>query len=75
MGVVEDLADALAQDALQAAKDLGDDSILAKIGDVLGASSATTQEAYNTAVRVRLAERRAREYLREATKLLPSNSE
>ena len=42
MSVVEDLADQLAQDALAAADKLGDDTILKKIGDALGASSATT---------------------------------
>jgi len=74
MGVVEDLADQLAQDALEAAAKLDDDTILAKIGDVLGASSATTHEAYSTAIRVRLAERRAREFLQDALKKAPPSA-
>ena len=71
MSVVEDLADQLAQDALDAAATLGDDTILKKIGDALGASSATTQEAYNTAIRVRLSERRGRQVMIDALNSAP----
>lgn len=65
MGVIEDLADALARDVIAAAEELGDEQLIAEIGSVLGASSPTTQEAYMTSVRVRLAERRARRVLAE----------
>jgi cytochrome P450 len=60
MGVAEDLADALARDVIAAADELGDERLITEISTVLGASSPTTQEAYMTAIRVRLAERRAR---------------
>ncbi len=63
MGTTEDLADALARDAIAAAARLGDETLIDDIGRALGASSTTTQEAYNTAVRVRLAEQRARQML------------
>ncbi len=59
MSVLEDLADALARDVIQAAQDV-DEDLIAEIGKVIGASSTTTQEAYMTAVRVRLSEQRAR---------------
>ncbi|EPX86201.1 hypothetical protein ruthe_01011 [Rubellimicrobium thermophilum DSM 16684] len=65
MGVIEDLADALARDVIAAAEELGDEQLIAEIGSVLGASSPTTQEAFMTSVRVRLAERRARRVLAE----------
>ncbi len=65
MSVLEDLADALARDVIQAAHDLGDEGLIAEIGKVIGASSTTTQEAYMTAVRVRLSEQRARLALAE----------
>ncbi len=65
MSVLEELADALARDVIQAAQDLGDEEIIAEIGRVIGASSTTTQEAYMTAVRVRLSEQRARRALAE----------
>ncbi len=67
MGIVEDLADGLARDALDAAEANQDEKIIAQVSEILGASSQTAQEAYLTAVRVRRAERRAREYLRQYT--------
>lgn len=63
MSVTEDLADALARDALAAAEKLGDDKIVRLVGDQLGASSSTMQEAYLTAIRIRTAEKRARLFL------------
>ncbi|WP_420567309.1 hypothetical protein [Thalassovita sp.] len=63
MGITEDLADALAKDAIEAAETLGDETLIDQIGKSLGDSSTTTQEAFLTAVRVRLAERRARQML------------
>lgn len=63
MAVLDDLADALARDAIAAADKLGDDAIVRLVGDQLGASSSTMQEAYLTSVRIRLAEKRARQFL------------
>jgi hypothetical protein len=63
MGVTEDLADALAKDAIEAAETLGDELLIDQIAKSLGDSSTTTQEAFLTAVRVRQAEKRARRFL------------
>ncbi|MHC0053906.1 hypothetical protein [Actibacterium sp. D379-3] len=63
MGVVEDLADALAKDAIEAAEKLGDDNLIRDLSDVLEAASTTTQEAFMTAIRVRLAAARGRKFL------------
>ena len=63
MGITEDLADALARDVIEAADTLGDDKLIAEVAQVIGAASQTTQEAFMTAVRVRLSEKRAREFL------------
>ena len=63
MGVGEDLADALARDVLEAQGELGDDRFFEKVARVLGDLSPTTQDAFMTAVRVRLAEKRGREFL------------
>ncbi|SMX34808.1 hypothetical protein [Actibacterium lipolyticum] len=63
MGVVEDLADALAKDAIEAAEKLGDEKLITEVAKVLGNSSTTTEEAYLTSIRVRLAEARARKFL------------
>lgn len=66
MGVVEDLADALARDVLAAQDELGDDRLFERVAKALGDLSSTTQEAFLTAIRVRLAERRGRELLAAA---------
>ncbi|AJE47057.1 hypothetical protein [Celeribacter indicus] len=63
MGVMEELADALAKDTIAALDLVGDDQLIQDVARVLGASSVTTQEAFMTAARVRLAEKRARDYL------------
>ncbi|TYB90338.1 hypothetical protein [Oceaniovalibus sp. ACAM 378] len=63
MQLLEDLADELAVEALAAANSSGDEKIVDQVGEVLGASSQTLQEAYLTAVRVRRAETRARALL------------
>ncbi len=59
MGVLEDMADALARDALALERD-EDDPLVNDIAKTIGSSSQTLEEAYLTAVRVRRAEKRAR---------------
>ena len=66
MGVAEDLGDALARDVLAALDELGDERFFDKIGKILGDASPTMQEAFMTAVKVRLAERRGRAFLNQA---------
>ncbi|MCG7492195.1 hypothetical protein [Thalassobius sp. Cn5-15] len=68
MTVAEDLADALAKDTIEAAEAMGDDRLIEEVSKQLGASSQTTQEAFMTAVRVRLAEKRARGFLQDKLK-------
>jgi len=65
MSVIDDLADALAKDAIVLANQLGDDDIIYKTAKILSATSSTMEEAYMTWIRVRLAERRARMFLSE----------
>jgi hypothetical protein len=65
MGIIEDLADRLAEDTLNAADQIGDDKLVDAISAALGVSSPTVQEAFMTSVRVRTAERRARRLLEE----------
>jgi hypothetical protein len=66
MSFVEDLGDGLAVSTLEAMETIEDDRFYEKVARVVGASSPTLQEAYLTAIRVRLAERRAREFLSKA---------
>ncbi len=66
MPVLQDLADQLAEDVLAAETELGDDRFYEKVSTVLMAASPTFQEAYITAIRVRLAERRGRAFMEKA---------
>ncbi|RVT85841.1 hypothetical protein DXV76_08855 [Rhodobacteraceae bacterium CCMM004] len=63
MSILERLADELAQEALAKAEALDDEGIVQRVGEVIGASSTTMEEAFLTAVRVRRAEARARQLL------------
>ena len=66
MSTLQDMADKLADDVLAAEAELGDDRFYEKVAKVLMAASPTFQEAYMTSIRVRLAERRGREFLNQA---------
>jgi hypothetical protein len=68
MRLIEELADALARDVLEQQDFLGDDRFHDKVARVIGAASPTLQEAFTTAVRIRLAERRGRAFLEAAVK-------
>ncbi|SLN41654.1 hypothetical protein AQS8620_01615 [Aquimixticola soesokkakensis] len=63
MSATNDLADALARDTIEAMAETGDDQLVAEVARVIGATSTTTQEAFLTAARVRMAEQRGRAFL------------
>lgn len=65
MSVVDDLADKLARDTIKAMDALGDENLPDQVANVLGASSPSSEEIFRAAVRIRLAERRARIFLTE----------
>ncbi|MFX0544339.1 hypothetical protein ACEWPL_002200 [Roseovarius sp. S1116L3] len=68
MGVTEDLADQLAQDALKAEEVTGDERIVDDLATMMGATSQTAEEAFLTAVRVRRANAKARKMLADRVK-------
>lgn len=57
------MVDKLAVDVLGAMVKLDDDQLPEQIAQVIGASSPTTEELFRTAIRVRMAEERARKAL------------
>lgn len=65
MSYTEDTAQDLAALALAEQKLTGDEKIVDRIGEILGASSQSLEEAYLTAIRVRRAEARVRALLAE----------
>ena len=65
MSYYADLIDKLAVDVLKAAEELDDDRLAETIAQSIGASSPTTEELFRTAVRIRMAEARARRMLED----------
>jgi hypothetical protein len=65
VGTVEDLADALAKETLEAADEFNDPNLVDQVSGVILAQSQTLQEAFMTAVRVRISERAARAFLQK----------
>ena len=63
MGTIEDLAAKLAEDTLDVMDNTGADRLFTEIAGVLAASSQSLEEAFLTEIRVRIAERAAREFL------------
>jgi hypothetical protein len=63
MALTEDMADEIAQLALADELRTGDEGIIQQVADILGSSSQTLQEAFLTSIRVRRAEKRARDML------------
>ena len=66
MSLVEDLAAKLAMDVCNSLDDLGDDRFYDKVSKVLLDASPTMQEAFLTAFRVRIAEKRGRAFIEAA---------
>ena len=60
---IQELADGLARDVLTSSKELEDPFFYEQVSKVIGASSPTLQEAFMTSIRIRLAERRGRDFL------------
>ena len=58
MALVDELAENLAERALTASKEQQDRTIIEKVSKALGDSSQTMQEAFLTAVRLRMAAER-----------------
>jgi len=64
---VTQMANKLAEECLAVQKETGEDRLFMEVGNVLGASSQTLEEAFLTAIRTRMAEQKGRAFL--ATKL------
>ncbi len=66
--VVTEMANQLAEECLAVQGELGDDRLFMQVGDVLGASSQTLEEAFLTAVRTRMANDAGRRFLAQKLK-------
>ena len=63
--ILFDVADELAQKALEIFEKTGDEDIFDEVTKIIGTSSQTLEEAFKTSVRVRRAEKRALTMLAE----------
>jgi hypothetical protein len=75
MGVLEDLADGLAKDTIEEAHRLGKEQLITEVAKQLGATSTTMEEAYLTSIRMRLAEKRARQFLEDRVRQVESRDD
>jgi hypothetical protein len=60
---VTEVANKLAVECLAAQKEVCEDRLFMKVGEVVGASSQTVEEAFLTAIRTRMAEIQGRDFL------------
>lgn len=67
MAFLDKVAERLAVDTFELATELGEPDLVDEVGKVIGASSTTLEEAYNTCIRYLRAEARARETLKKRT--------
>lgn len=63
MTFIEEIADQLARTVIAQMEQTGDEALPKEVARMLATSSPTTEEAFNTAMRVRLAESRARKVI------------
>jgi len=68
MSTVLEMADSLADECIAIQKEIGNDRMFMEVGQLIGASSQTLEEAFLTAVRTRMAEKQARDFLAEKLK-------
>lgn len=61
--VVIEMANKLAEECLAVQSETGEDRLFMRLGDVLGASSQTLEEAFLTAIRTRMANDQGRKFL------------
>ncbi|MBB3995821.1 hypothetical protein GGR95_003485 [Sulfitobacter undariae] len=57
------MANDLAEECLAVQAETGEDRLFMEVGDVLGASSQTLEEAFLTAIRTRMSELKGRAFL------------
>lgn len=63
MSTLDTLAAKLADDTIVAMNATGDDRLYVAVGELIGTSSQTLEEAFLTEIRMRLADRSARRFL------------
>lgn len=65
MSDVTEMANKLAEECIAIQQEIGNDRLFMEVGQVLGASSQTLEEAFLTAVRTRMANEAGRKFLED----------
>ena len=68
------MANDLAEECLAVQAETGEDRLFMEVGDVLGASSQTLEEAFLTAIRTRMSELKGRAFLAAKLKKFRENN-
>mgnify|MGYP003624914732 FL=1 len=66
--VILEMANKLAEECLAVQNELDQDRLFMEVGEVLGASSQTLEEAFMTAIRTRMANDKARAFMAQKLK-------
>ncbi|EAQ45026.1 hypothetical protein MED193_04331 [Roseobacter sp. MED193] len=75
MGTIDKLGEKLAIDTLKVQDAIGEDRFYMEVAQVLGAASQSLEEAFLTEMRVRIAERKARDFIAEKLAQVQSDLE
>lgn len=75
MSTIEKLAEKLAIDTLKVQEAIDEDRFYMEVAQVLGAASQSLEEAFLTEMRVRIAERKARDFIAEKLAQVQSDLE
>lgn len=62
MALIDELAEKLAAEVMQAQFELGVDRLYVEVGNHIGTSSPSLQEAFNTACRLHISAQRGRDF-------------
>lgn len=62
MALIDELAEKLAAETMEAMRKYDDDRLFMEVGNYIGTSSPSLQEAFMTACRLHLAEQRGRDF-------------
>lgn len=65
MSTLQTLAAKLADDCIRAMEETGNDRFFVEVGNLLGASSQTLEEAFLTEIRIRLSATKAQAFINE----------
>ncbi|MBC7143789.1 MAG: hypothetical protein H5U24_00120 [Thioclava marina] len=74
MALIDELAEKLAAETMEAMRKYGDDRLFMEVGNYIGTSSPSLQEAFMTACRLHMAEQRGRDFFEKRLRELDAKA-